>query len=48
MEPAEYLVGDEGLGVWPGVNGVCIVKRCTFIERSRLGKFDSLSHETES
>ena len=42
MEPAEYHVGDEGMGIWLVVD----VKRCTSTGRTRLGKFDSLSDET--
>lgn len=48
MESAEHHVRDENLGIWVGVFGVCRVKRCTSIEETHLGKFDSLSDRTPS
>lgn len=40
VEPTEYLVGDEDMGVWVGVLGVCRVKRYGPVQKTCLGKFD--------
>ena len=48
MEPAEYHVGDEDMGVGIDVLGMCRVERFKPMQETRTGKLDSSSDKTAS
>jgi hypothetical protein len=48
MEPAEHLIGDEDMGVWVGMLGVCRIKRWKPIQETCIEKLDSFSGQTAS
>jgi hypothetical protein len=48
MEPAEYHVRDEDMGVGIDVLEVCRAERYKPMQETRTGKFDSSSDKTAS